>query len=148
MSEVAHNIELFIDGLDEDVIRGLEYVLQAIENEAKERCPVDDGTLRASITHQIDGYTGIVGTNMEYAPYVHEGTGIYAKNGKGRQQVPWYFPVDDGGKLASRYNMPIITIKGREFYKTWGQKLNPFLREAVESLQGQLMTLAKEGMQN
>lgn len=130
MGEVDRNIELFIDGLEEDVIRGLDFVLQNIENEAKERCPVDDGTLRASITHQIEGYTGVVGTNVEYAPYVHEGTGIYAKNGKGRQQVPWVYHDADGN-----------------FYSTSGQMPNPFLRDAVDALQGQLIELAREGMQ-
>ena len=35
---------------------------------------VDTGRLRNSITHTIQGNHAIVGTNVEYAVYVHEGT--------------------------------------------------------------------------
>ena len=37
-------------------------------------CPVDTGRLRASISHDHDDTTMIVGTNVEYAPYVELGT--------------------------------------------------------------------------
>lgn len=45
-----------------------------VERSAKEFCPVDTGTLRRSITHQIDETTAIVGTNIEYAPHQELGT--------------------------------------------------------------------------
>lgn len=49
-----------------------------IEADAKRRTPVDTGRLRASITraieHDAQGLVGIVGTNVEYAPYVELGT--------------------------------------------------------------------------
>lgn len=49
-----------------------------VESAAKARCPVDTGRLRSSITWRIEtdgqGIVGIVGTNVEYAIYVHEGT--------------------------------------------------------------------------
>lgn len=37
---------------------------------------VDTGRLRNSVTHAVDedGKAAIVGTNVEYAPYVHNGT--------------------------------------------------------------------------
>lgn len=36
---------------------------------------VDTGRLRNSISNATDGYSAVVvGTNVEYAPYVHEGT--------------------------------------------------------------------------
>lgn len=48
------------------------------ETAAKARCPVDTGRLRSSITWRMeidsDGLVAIVGTNVEYAIYVHEGT--------------------------------------------------------------------------
>jgi HK97 gp10 family phage protein len=49
-----------------------------IETAAKARCPVDTGRLRSSINWRmsLDGGTlaAIIGTNVEYAIYVHEGT--------------------------------------------------------------------------
>lgn len=49
-----------------------------IERTAKQLCPVDTGRLRASITHALDrdsrGLVGVVGTDVNYAPYVELGT--------------------------------------------------------------------------
>lgn len=36
--------------------------------------PVDTGRLRNSVTHLLKGYDCFIGTNVEYAPYVEEGT--------------------------------------------------------------------------
>ena len=44
-----------------------------VENQAKINCPVKYGTLRNSITHEVEGLQGVVGTNIEYAPYVELG---------------------------------------------------------------------------
>ena len=66
----------------------MEQVCILVENEAKIKCPVDNGLLRNSITHYIednpDELVGVVGTNVEYAPYVEFGTGIYSSLGDGR----------------------------------------------------------------
>jgi phage gpG-like protein len=44
------------------------------ETYAKKACPVDTGRLRSSITHQKqDEDTMLVGSNVEYAPYVELG---------------------------------------------------------------------------
>jgi HK97 gp10 family phage protein len=48
---------------------------QLVEGEAKLRTPVDTGRLRGSIASKVDGDKAIVGTNVEYAPYVEYGTG-------------------------------------------------------------------------
>lgn len=66
-----------------------------VENDAKKNCPVDTGQLRQSITHEVEGNTGVIGTNVEYAPYVEYGTGIYAKDGNGRQ-TPWSYKDSKG----------------------------------------------------
>ena len=44
-----------------------------VERDAKKLCPVDTGRLRSSITHEIEGMTGYVGTNVEYARAVELG---------------------------------------------------------------------------
>jgi HK97 gp10 family phage protein len=53
-----------------------------VERDAKINAPVDTGRLRASIVPEIvagaDQIWGIVGSNVEYAPYQEFGTGIYA----------------------------------------------------------------------
>lgn len=52
-----------------------------VEAAAKGYCPVDHGRLRGSIHTQfitVDGVIGVeVGTDVEYAMWVHNGTGLY-----------------------------------------------------------------------
>ena len=62
-----------------DIVRAqtrvaLEAVGLQAEGYAKRLCPVDTGNLRNSITHTSDDDTAYIGTNVEYAPYVHDGT--------------------------------------------------------------------------
>ena len=45
-----------------------------VEGDAKRICPVDTGRLRSSITHEVDLFSGKVGSNVEYAAYVELGT--------------------------------------------------------------------------
>lgn len=47
-----------------------------VQTKARRRAAVDTGRLRNSITHEVaeDGLSAVVGTNVEYAPYVEFGT--------------------------------------------------------------------------
>ena len=85
-----------------------------MENTAKQDCPVDTGQLRASITHEVEGLVGVVGTNVEYAVYVEYGTGekAAAKNGR---QTPWCYKDEETG----------------EWIWTKGQKPQTFLNRAL-----------------
>lgn len=58
------------------VRREVQRSLLNIQRGAKERCPVDTGRLRASIATETtdDGLSGVVGTNVEYGPFVEFGT--------------------------------------------------------------------------
>lgn len=76
-------------------------------------CPVRDGQLRQSITHEVFPQYGVVGTNVEYAPYVEIGTGLFSSLGTGRQ-TPWTYQDAEGN-----------------WYTTVGQHPQPFLRPAL-----------------
>lgn len=75
------DVEIIIDNTDKAMTNmqdGIERALEAIgaqcENYAKMLCPVDTGNLRNSINHaKENSNTVVVGTNVEYAIYVHEG---------------------------------------------------------------------------
>ena len=65
--------------LDADMVaRELVRVGVRVERGAKRLCPVDTGRLRSSITQQLErdsqGLVEVVGTNVDYAPYVELGT--------------------------------------------------------------------------
>lgn len=75
-----------LKALDEAAPKILEMIGIKAEKYAKALCPVGTvestgikgyrgGTLRNSITHQVEDKTVLLGTNVEYAPYVELGTG-------------------------------------------------------------------------
>lgn len=70
------NREAIADAIDRALVAALEEVGLVAEGYAKCACPVDTGRLRNSITHIVDEGTRhvIIGTNVEYAPYVELGT--------------------------------------------------------------------------
>lgn len=92
---------------------------EIVVSAAIEKCPVDTGNLRGSITAEIDenALVARVGTPVEYAPYIEFGTGEYAENGEGRKGG-WFYEYD-GNKGE----------KGKRF--TRGSKPQPFLRPAL-----------------
>lgn len=101
----------------------MEKALATIELDAKRNCSVNQGALRAGITHsqqqtedEIVCTLGVGGPASSYAVFVHQGTGLYAVNGDGRKEVPWTYKDPLTGK----------------FYKTSGQKPNPFLQKAID----------------
>lgn len=72
---LTDNVDDFIRATKEQRARALEAVGMQAENYAKLLCPVDTGNLRNSITHEQGGEDfEVVGTNVEYAPYVEYGT--------------------------------------------------------------------------
>lgn len=74
------NTARFESELEDAIAGALEEIGIVAEGDAKRRCPVDTGRLRNSITHALDGAGKcvMVGTNVEYAVYVHEGTSRHA----------------------------------------------------------------------
>lgn len=85
----------------------LEKMGGTAETYAKKECPVDTGRLKGSITHQKSGNdTMLVGTNVEYAPYVELGHD---------QEVGRYVPALGKRLVASHVN-------GK-----------PFIRPAIEN---------------
>ena len=106
----------------EKLVQNMNKVSLAVEAEAKKECPIDTGVLRASMTSKVDTIgdevIGVIGNSCKYAPYVHNGTGIYAKNGGGRR-TPWKNVALDG--------------KYKGGHITSGQKPNPFLERARQN---------------
>lgn len=118
-SDFVKSIEKATLQIISDEAKKMNRACMVVEASAKQKCPVDQGVLRASITSEVDvslsGIVGRIGSNLEYAPYVHQGTGIYAANGDGRK-TPWSYVIPGG------------VHKGR--YWTRGQRPNPFLENA------------------
>lgn len=65
------------------VVRDLERKAIRTRDIAARKAPVDTGRLRSSITWRIEFVAGrpvaVIGTNVEYARFVHDGTGIHGR---------------------------------------------------------------------
>lgn len=69
------NANYYSDQVQSAVDRALEIIGGKAESYAKMLCPVDTGNLRNSITHEQENETTeVIGTSVEYAPYVELGT--------------------------------------------------------------------------
>lgn len=112
-----NNKEAYVNALNAQLKKALTQVALQAQKFAREECPVDYGTLRSSISFDVDETRkeAIIGSNVEYAPYVEFGTGIYSKEGNGR-------------KTAWRYE-----DAAGEWHTTNGMKPQPYLAPAIEN---------------
>ena len=106
-----------------DLTEALNESCLLVENTAKENCPVDSGQLRNSITSNVSGEKGEVGTNVEYAPYVEYGTGVFNPG----RLTPWSYQDASG-----------------EWHTTTGQPPQPFLVPALDSNRDKILNIFKE----
>lgn len=99
-----------------------------IEKDAKLNVKSSTGALRESITHEVDvgekQITGVVGTNVSYAPYVELGTGpvgaaakpeVATKLGVSYRSTPWVYYSEEM----------------QQFFTTKGQAGMPYLYPAL-----------------
>lgn len=120
----------------------LEAAAQKVYNKAMDGAngvPVGlTGELKNSLDFGATETEGWVGTNLEYAIYVHQGTGIYANGGKGRlptaeHPIPWAWPATEAEVEAYGKDKNVSYAKnGQAFIWTYGQEPNPFLTRALE----------------
>ena len=116
--EFVSSIKMATKQIVGEVTSNMNKACLIIEGDARKKCPKNMGLLAASITSEVETTPGAIigrtGTNLAYGPYVHNGTGIYAKDGNGRK-TPWLWKGT--GKYAG-------------MHLTKGQRPQPFLEDA------------------
>lgn len=142
---LTDNTDLVRRATDEAIQRALERVGKFVEDEAKlelakEPPRIDTGQLRNSITHTVKNRTVIVGSNLSYSVYVHEGTGKYNSSGSTGDKY-WVYVLNgnqSGTGSGKRYTyqearriVAILKSKGFDAHMTNGMKPNRFLRNAI-----------------
>lgn len=116
---------------------------KVVHAQAKALAPVDTGNLAGSIHMEVKeknkNMEGRVFTNVQYAPYVEFGTG---SNGNGT------YPYDIKGLNLSYRDTPwVYTPNGGEnFYRTNGQKAQPYMYPALKQNEKYIKQLFKEGV--
>lgn len=116
----ADNSQKILDEFHAAVLRALERCGSQAEGYAKDLAPVDTGNLRNSISHKVDEEepATYIGTNVEYAPYVELGTGMYTTGGR---PDPWVYQDDNGnwhwtrGNPAQPFLKPAVADHGRTY---------------------------------
>lgn len=120
--DFTSNVGAVLSATDVAVLRALEKMGGKAETYAKKLCPVDTGRLRASITHKYAGNeTELVGTNVEYAPFVELGHD---------QEVGRYVPAIGKRLVASH-------VDGK-----------PFIRPAVEDHAAEYKKIAEDELRH
>lgn len=119
--------------LEEALQRGLEKCGLTAEWYAKRLCDGfkhATGTLRNSITHQVDigTQTVYIGSNLEYAPYVELGTGKYYPGGR---PTPWVYQDAHGN-----------------WHYTHGNRAQPYLKPAVADHAAQYRALLEDALKD
>lgn len=133
-------IDQAIDEIIRRTVQGVSNACLLIEADAVERCPegehegADTVSLAQSIASKItvDGAkaVGVVGSGLDYAVYVHEGTGIRSRTGMGRtHDLPWSYQDDRG-----------------EWHTTSGSEAQPFLEQAYDANQRKAKEVIREAI--
>jgi hypothetical protein len=128
-------LQQIIRGPNGAVAKDMLKRLVRVESAAKknlDRPPrrINTGHLRASLTRELTlgphGWIGRVGTNVSYARWVHDGTGIYG---------PHHALIVPRTAKALRWRGGggVGKLKGDYVYARWsrGMPPNPFLKDAV-----------------
>lgn len=138
VNKTEDNTQEVLDAMEKAIFRALTIIGLKLEKYAKALCPVGTsestgikgyrgGTLRNSITHEVQEDTVAVGTNVEYAPYVELGTGPYFKAPPDWEQ----FTAPQGGGVGKGYVHP-----------------RPYLRPAVEDHMSEFEDIFKKEFEN
>lgn len=132
--DVIKNLEKIIKSeLSGALKKGLTDAAEVLEREARkelrDNCPKEwqeddeDGEVRKNITHKVGMSEAVVGSNSLPAVWLHQGTGLYAVNGDGRQDVPWWWKDEKTDKWKS----------------SSGRKPFPFLKTAAENKKNEML---------
>ena len=127
------DVEVMLDSVTDPakIYKALGKACALVERSAKQKAPKGDGALRRSITSKVDRIEqqGQVYTTLEYAPYVEYGTGLFAEDGNGREDVPWHYKDEKG-----------------EWHTTSGMSPQPYMRPALNENRTEIIRILKEGI--
>ena len=112
LASLEAKVEKMSKNIKEDLARGVNQAAGLVEGSAKRNCPVDTGNLRGSLHIMKQATpqdtTALVGTNVEYAPYVEFGTGTRGKSTNTNTYVKVSYSPDRAGQVAQPYLAPAL----------------------------------------
>ena len=116
----------------------MKYTAQEVWGNVRKEAPTDHGRLAGSFDRleQLGSFEYKTSTNVHYALYVHEGTGIYGPNGQPIEIYPTnkqalYWP-------GAPHPVKKVTIQG--------QRPNPFATRAIENAEQRVSEFVRRAM--
>lgn len=116
------------------------------------------GSIKTDVMEKDDSFIGYVWSDKVQAVYREFGTG---PNGEASikdlpegvtptyTQTPWFIPIEKVDvDLNELYSIPIVTIKGKKFYRTSGQIARPWLYPALKDVMPDLPDIFKKHVQD
>ena len=111
---------------------GVEWLEEAsgeIEAQTKRNTRVDTGKTKGSWEHIVDEkkLEAQVGSRYKNAVWEEFGTGVYALNGDGRKDVPWFYKDEQGKWHRTSGKKP-----SRAFHNAYSSLKNSVIRSAQQ----------------
>lgn len=102
-----------LNSVNDALVAGVSKAAMLVQGSAKNKAPVDSGTLRQSIRAdkakiQGENVTATVSTNLEYAPYVEFGTGSRGQSTNTNTEVEVSYRSDWRGNKAQPFLWPAL----------------------------------------
>lgn len=160
--KLTDNTGLYLTALQSQIQAALEAVGGQCESHAKQNLDAagksSSGNLMNSIAHEvrIDEDAVYIGSNVEYAPYIEYGTGVYGE--KGGTGAGWwvYVPGSSGKKHSgkryteqeARQIVAIMRSRGINAFMTQGQKPTHFLKNAVQNNREEYKAIIEQLLKN
>ncbi len=113
LSQILAKYQKLPESVERAIADGINKAAGIVEGSAKRLCPVDTGNLRGSIhimKHATPGKEAkaVVGTNVEYAPYVEFGTGVRGAATNENSNVAVSYAQDWAGQAAQPFLAPAL----------------------------------------
>lgn len=128
MAKIVDNTNKVLSEVEALKREKLELSCVIVERGAKIHCPVRTGTLRRSITHEVEGNVGRIGTNVRYGKWVELGTKPHTIVPKTAKALYWdgaSHPVKvvrHPGTTAQPFLRPALMEAWPEIKALWSQK--------------------------
>lgn len=149
LAEIERRVPVILEALGKDAVK-------FAKGNIRDKGYIDTGTARNSINYAVSGGSVYVGSNLEYFPYLENGTGIHAADGKGRKG--WWVYVLNGDKDYQRTGekriyteeeakriAAILRSQGLDAHATNGIKPGHMIRDAIANHKQDYEKRVKQG---
>lgn len=130
VEKLQEQLQKLETNIKNEVAEIYEQLALKVLRSAQTKCPVDTGNLRASLTKEVnkEKLYAIVGTKVEYAPYVEYGTGIFGLRKTRLTKAPPPGALED---WAKKHGFESGYIVSRAIFRAGGIRPHPYLRPAL-----------------